>query len=176
MKRIFVLLLAATMSVACMMDGTDQVWLDRVPIKISVDKPATKSRANDSSFEEGDKIGLYVVNYENSAPGELAASGNYADNVEFTLSNTWTSYEEIYWKDQYTKTDFYVYYPYAADGIADVTAYSYGVYTNQSTEEYYFASDFLWGKKEGVSPTKEAVSISTKHLFSNALIYVTSPV
>ena len=172
MKRIFISLLAATMFVACVTDGTDQLWLEKVPIKISVDKPTTKSRANDSSFEVGDEIGLYVVNYENSAPGELLNSGNHADNVRFTLSDSWTSYEEIYWKNQSTKTDFYVYYPYFANGIADVTAYAHAVSIDQSTEENYFASDFLWGKKEGVSPTKEAVAISTKHLYSNALIYI----
>ena len=34
----------------------------------------------------------------------------------------------------------------------------------------YKASEFLWGKTAGVTPTEEAVNITTNHTFSNALI------
>lgn len=167
MKKFYLSLLAATMFVACTTDDSGILpWGDKVPIKISMEQ----TRANDSTFENGDQVGLYVVNYEGTTAGTLLSSGNHVDNMCFTLSNGWTPNEEIYWKDQTTLTDFYAYYPYTS--AANTMEHPFSVQTNQNSEANYFASDFLWGKKSKVTPTQSAVSIATKHLFSNALIYI----
>ena len=122
------------------------------------------SRATETSFEAGDKVGLFVVNYNGSSAGTLQNTGNHADNVKFTYSSTWTPEREIYWKDETTKADFYCYYPYAT--ITDVAAYKFAVNADQSTEAKYKASDFLLGKTGGVSPSSDAVDITLKHVFS----------
>ncbi len=122
------------------------------------------SRVSETSFESGDKVGLFVVNYNGSSAGTLQNTGNHADNVKFTYSSTWTPEREIYWKDETTKADFYCYYPYAT--VTDVAAYKFSVAEDQSTEANYKASDFLWGKTGAVSPSGNAIDITLKHVFS----------
>lgn len=140
----------------------------QIPINIAV---GTWTRATDAAYEANDQVGIYVVNYNGSTAGTLAASGNHVDNKQFTYDGSkWTSASEVYWKDQTTKADFYCYYPYAS--TVDISAYSFGVQADQSTEANYKKSDFLWGKSSGVAPTASAVPITTNHIFSNMLIYL----
>ena len=169
MKKFLLLLAVAAMSAACIGDLSDQFGQGeggKLPINISV----AQSRANDVAFENGDQLGLYVVNHNASGAGILKSYNNHVDNMRFTLSSTWTPDENIYWLDNSTKADFYAYYPYGIP--ANVNAYAFSVKNDQSSEADYWASDFLWGKRSSVSPTAEAVAIETEHLFSNALIYV----
>lgn len=128
------------------------------------------TRVTDWGYENQDKIGLYVVNYNGTTPGTLQNSGNHVDNMRFTYDGTWTPDKEIYWKDESTKADFYCYFPYST--LSDISAHSFSVKEDQSTEQAYTASEFLYGKTAGVSPTEEAVSITTKHIFSCAVINV----
>ena len=137
----------------------------KIPISISTQI----TRATDSDFERDDKVGLYVVNYNGSTSGTLVSSGNHVDNMRFTYSGSWTPDEEIFWKDESTKADFYIYYPYTTN-ISNISALPASVKTNQTTEENYKASDFLWGKTAGIAPTKNAVSMMVKHLTSNIII------
>ena len=123
------------------------------------------TRATDTSFENGDKVGIYVVNQ----PNTLKATGNHADNIGFTYSGSWSAVTTIYWKDETTKADFYCYYPYASS-ISNVEAYSFAVKTDQSSVANYKASDFLWGKTTGVAPTKDAVGITVKQAMSNVIV------
>ena len=43
------------------------------------------SRATETSFESGDKVGLFVVNYNGSSAGTLQNTGNHADNVSLLI-------------------------------------------------------------------------------------------
>ena len=133
---------------------------DRLPINIST----TLTRATDSAFEAGDKVGIFIVN----EPDALATSGNHVDNMGFTYSSKWTPDTPIYWLDQTTKADFYCYYPYAS--TANTAAHAFATKADQSSLANYKASEFLWGKTTGVAPTEEAVNITTNHTFSNALV------
>ena len=56
--------------------------VSKMPISLTIGK---WTRANDTTFESGDKVGIYVVNYDGSAAGALAASGNQVDNMRFTM-------------------------------------------------------------------------------------------
>ena len=162
MKKFFVLAAMAAM-VSCSNNVEDVPTIletDKLPINIST----TLTRATDSAFEAGDKVGIFVVN----EPNELAASGNHVDNMGFTYSTKWTPDTEVYWLDKSTKADFYCYYPYAE--AANTTAHSFATKADQSSLANYKASEFLWGKVAGVAPTEEAVNITTNHTFSNALI------
>lgn len=140
----------------------------KIPINLSI---GNYTRANDTAFENGDKVGIYVVNYNGSTAGTLATSGNHVNNTQFTYNGSaWTPASTIYWLDQTTHADFYAYYPYSAS--ASISAHSFSVKTDQSTEANYFASDFLWGKATNIAPIKNAVPITTNHTFSNILIYL----
>ena len=145
-------------------DGTEMN--EQLQVSISMNSLA---RVTDAAYETGDNVGLYIVNYNEDAPGALQASGNHADNAKFTKAvSEWTPATPIYWKDKTTKADFYCYYPYAA-GMS-TTAYSFAVKEDQSSEANYKASEFLWGKATGVAPTKEAVNITTDRLMSNIIV------
>ena len=134
---------------------------EKLPINIST---TIFTRATDSAYEAGDKVGIFVVN----EPNVLKASGNHIDNMGFTYSTTWTPDTPIYWLDKTTKADFYCYYPYA-EGVS-TTSHTFATKANQSQLADYKASEFLWAKTVGVEPTEESVNITTKHTFSNAVI------
>ena len=163
MKKLFTLMAAVAAMVSCS-DNVENIpttpETDKLPINIST----TLTRATDSAFEAGDKVGIFVVN----EPNTLATSGNHVDNMGFTYSSKWTPDTPIYWLDQTTKADFYCYYPYAE--AANTAAHTFATKANQSQLADYKASEFLWGKTTGVAPTEEAVNITTNHTFSNALV------
>ena len=101
MKKIFTLMAAVAAMVSCsenLENAPATPETDRLPINIST----TLTRATDSAFEAGDKVGIFVVN----EPNELAASGNHVDNMGFTYSSVWTPDTPIYWLDKSTKADF----------------------------------------------------------------------
>ena len=140
----------------------------KLEIKISPSIGSTK--ATDFGFESGDKIGLYVVNYNGSVPGTLKSNGNHVDNMRFTYSGTWIPDSQIFWKDNATHADFYLYYPYRQ--IYDVTAVAIEAPADQSTEDKYKAADFMFGKTSNVLPSESAVGISANHLLSRVNISV----
>lgn len=140
---------------------------ENLKINLSMDL-ATK--VTDTAFESGDEVGIYIVNYVDGVAGSLAALGNHYDNVKHTYSTSWTPAEEMYWLDKTTKADFYCYYPYG--NPSSVTAYPFAVNADQSTLANYKASDFVWGKASGVSPTSNLVQIATNHVMSNMAIYL----
>ncbi len=135
------------------------------PEKWAINISTSITRATDTSFENGDKVGIYVVNQ----PDALKSSGNHADNIGFTYSGSWSAATTIYWKDETTKADFYCYYPYASS-ISNVEAYPFAVKADQSSVVNYKSSDFLWGKTTGVTPTKNVVGITVKHAMSNVIV------
>ena len=50
------------------------------PEKWAINISTSITRATDTSFENGDKVGIYVVNQ----PNALKTSGNHVDNIGFT--------------------------------------------------------------------------------------------
>lgn len=168
MKKIVFLTIAASLLafVSCQKgDGAGQVSLDgdRLPIQLSL---SLQTKATDAGYENGDKIGVYV-SYQNG----LEPSGNYLDNVGFSLQNgVWEADATIYWADKTTPADFYCYYPYGVPFNA--RSYNFTVKSDQSTKANYSASDFLWGRTLGAAPGTGVVSISTSHIMSNILVYL----
>lgn len=140
---------------------------EKRPIHIS---PTLQSRATESNFEIGDYIGLYIVNHpSNGSVAKLQTSGNHVDNMKFTYNGTWTAASPIYWKDNVTHADFYLYYPYTTS-IGDVNAIPWSVNAAQSTSEKYKAGDLLIGKTTDVTPTESDVGIAARHMMSQMVI------
>ena len=163
MKKLITLAALATLIFSCSESPISEQ--NPIPEKWPINISTSITRATDTAFENGDKVGIFIVNQ----PNALKASGNYVDNMAFTYSGKWSSASPIYWKDETTKADFYCYYPYA-DNVSSIDAYPFSIKADQSTSANYKASDFLWGKTTGVSPTKEAVGITVSHLMSNIVI------
>ena len=160
---------------ACSTDGgngTDPVQpspttKEKLPISINT---SVATRATDEAFEVGDQIGLFVVNREaNGTANSLKTLGNYIDNMQFTYDGTWKATSSIYWKDETTHADFYLYYPYQKY-INNVTAVPVQVKADQSDLADYKSSDMLIGKTLDVAPTDQAVKIEAKHMMSQAII------
>lgn len=138
----------------------------KIPITISLYDSGT--RATDASYETGDAVGVYVVNYTGTTPGTLTNTGNHVDNMRFINGAQWVPDQTIYWKDNTTHADFYAYYPYKT--VGNITALPFSVKSDQSTESGYKQSEFLWGKTANVIPAESAVGIATKHIFSNVIV------
>ena len=142
-----------------------------LPITISTSVSGVEeSRVTDYAFEAGDEAGLYVVNRRaDGSAAHLLAQGNHVDNMHFTYNGTWTPDSPIYWLDNETHADFYLYYPYKAS-VADVEALPFSVAADQSTEAAYKSGDVVIGSALNVVPTESAVSIEAKHVMSQMLI------
>ena len=174
MRKILFLMVAAAFAVcSCNKPGPEpepEPQPELIPIRLSTD---ISTKATDSQYENGDMIGVYVVNNVDGEAGTLANSGNHLDNTKFTFDGTeWKADKEVYWADQTTPADFYCYYPYTAS-VSDVTALTFSVKENQSSIADYKASDLLYGKTTGAQPSEEPVKITTKHALSNIIVYVT---
>ena len=134
------------------------------------------TRVDDSGFCAGDEVGLYLVNYNGDTAGTLLLEDNQADNVKFTSNEEgqWVSEYDIFYKDNDTKVDFYAYYPYAQP--SSIEAYPYEVALDQTKgAEHgqmaaYEASDFLWAKKEAVTPTESKVALKFHHQMASARV------
>lgn len=148
-----------------------------INLDASVNQVAT--RVNAQGFEDGDALGLYAVNYENSnqTPGILLDKGNQADHIKYVFSESdwkWTPVKPVYYKDANTLVDLYVFYPYAEPSV--VNAYNFEVQKDQSTTETqtrlsgYEASDFMWGKVADVAPAESAVKVRLEHKMAGAYV------
>ena len=109
------------------------------------------TRASDYGFVTGDRMGIFIVDYDDGVPGTLAASANRASNVLYTFDGeeyVWSAPLEIYWRDSRTPIDVYGYYP-GVNYIENPTAYQFEVSWQQSVlpqegeMSNYEASDLL---------------------------------
>lgn len=142
---------------------------EKLQIKINANPGNT--RVTDNKFDNGDRVGIFVVNYDSETPGSLSLSGNHVDNMAFSYSGSWTSATPIYWKDDKTHADFYLYYPYS-ESLPSVYAIPFEVKADQSSEQNYKASEFMTGKTINATPSESAVNITANHLMSQANIYL----
>lgn len=138
------------------------------------------TRANDYGFVTGDRMGIYVVDYENGQPGDLSFSGIRAQNVLYTYngdSYSWSSPTTIYWRDKQTPVSIYGYYP-GQNYISDPTAWKFSVQTDQSTPAEngslsgYEQSDLLWGKQGRVEFTQEQIVIKYQHILAGVRVHL----
>ena len=148
----------------------------RIELSGEIDQVAV-TRVNDGGFCDGDRMGIYIVDYKADIPGTLQQSGNRADNVCYTYDEAnrkWNSDQDVYWKDNHTHIDVYGYYPYANPESID--NYTFNVQRDQSTATSdgkkggYEASDFLWGKLSDVAPTSAALRLLLRHRMSSGCV------
>ena len=111
------------------------------------------TKAGDTYFDEGDKIGLYASEPLNLYDVALVAGGNGFLKPEKT----------IYWTPDAGVVSFTAYYPYGA--LAPGRKTYFEVYENQSSYGYYTASDVMGALTEAEYPATE-VSFTFAHLLS----------
>ena len=166
-----ILAIAALLMVGCENSEDIPVVEDGV-MQIEVLHPSA-TRATETAFEGGDKIGLYATEYNGDVASPLQISGNWANNVATTYDGAiWTPAKKIFWSEN--RMDVYGYYPYMTPTSIDEHLWS--VQLDQSTPETadalsgYEASDFLWGKATGVSQTDGDVQLEFKHRCSKLVV------
>jgi len=179
MKKIFFTILTV---VGMMVSCSDETGLfigsdGNLPISISAEYPVkgVSTRATDNGFQDGDAVGLFVVDYNSDGtPGELLMKGNRADNVRFDFNGAnWTANYQIYWANKNTPADFYGYYPFNSS-IQSVTEHDFSVYANQdgttADKSNYEQSDLLWAKAEKVQPTTDCIQLRYRHLMAGITV------
>lgn len=169
--------IAFAILVACSSCGNDGPSVPSTPsepdkpnVQIPINIGTTISRATETAFENGDQMGLFVVN--RNADGSavpLKPSGNYVDNMLYTYVTSWNPASALYWKDAETHADFYMYYPYTST-ITSVDAMPFKVNADQSSEAAFKASDLIVGSTLDVVPTASPVNIMAKHIMSQVAI------
>lgn len=129
------------------------------------------TRADDAGFAYGDRMGIFIVDYEGASAGKLDMDNNRASNVAFTYdgeSGKWKASQAVYWKDEFTPIDVYGYYPFD-NSMLSATEHSFTVEADQSQEggdgslSGYEKSDFLWAKQTKMSPTGEPIILNYSH-------------
>ena len=170
MKKIYTIIATALCMMACSSENKEvptpqpEPEISQIPINIMLND---WTRATDTSFENGDKVGIYVVNN----PEKFVTKGNHADNVKYNYTGVWNPEKPIYWKDKTTTADFYCYHPYTS-AIEDITKLRISVKEDQSTLPAYKSSEFLYGKVKNIAPSTNPVKINVKHMMSNLYIYL----
>ncbi len=139
------------------------------------------TRADDYGFVAGDRMGVYIVDYEGEVPGALSATDNRASNMLYTYggdeSRAWKSPTQIYWRDKQTPIDVYGYYP-GYNYINQPTAWQFEVQASQDMEAKdgnlsgYEQSDLLWGKTTKVMPTKDQIVIRYDHILAGVRVHL----
>ena len=172
MKKIFSILVVATLLMVGCENSEDIPVVEDGVMQIEVLHP-NATRATETAFESGDKIGIYATEYNGDVASPLQISGNWANNVATTYDGAiWTPAKKIFWSEN--RMDVYGYYPYMTPTSIDEHLWS--VQLDQSTPETadvlsgYEASDFLWGKATGVSQTDGDVQLEFKHRCSKLVV------
>lgn len=155
-------------------DGPAPASGSRIRLQADIDQ-VNVTRADDSGFADGDKIGIYAVAFGHDGnPGTLLPEANLVTNLGFTYNaqtNSWNGDRDIYFPDDKTPLDFYAYYPYVNE-IDNTEAYRFTVARNQSQEAVggklpaYEQSDLLWAKSAGVSPSTPLVTLTLHHILA----------
>ena len=136
------------------------------------------TRATDSGFANGDRIGIFVADYSGDVPESLADGTLRADNLPFTYDEAkgeWMSGKTLYWKNQNTAVDVVGYYPYT-ESVDNPTAYSFSIDTHQERTATvtrlggYEASDLLWAKSVKALPGNGTINLTFRHLMAGVTV------
>lgn len=122
------------------------------------------SRATDTAFEKGDRIGVYVV----KGGSLIQPVGNEVNNETFSFDGTkWTAARNVFWNEG--TFDVYAYYPHI-DNIIDTEECLFSVSEDQSTHAGYTSSDFVWASNMGVKASADPVALSFSHRLSKVVV------
>ena len=156
--------------------GPDAMGDNSLPITLTAAYP-TVSRASDAGFEDGDRMGVYVLDYKDGVTPSITGERR-ADNVGFAFNgsdNSWTSDAPVYWADGKTPADIIAYYP-MQNTISDPTVFAHSVSRRQDKEGQnglmgdYEASDLLWAKAVKAMPTAGRVDLTLSHAMAGVRV------
>lgn len=157
---------------ACQHEETDnRPSTDGGPLPMTFRASHPSTRATETDFELGDRIGVYM------APSDtvLQIGGNWLNNeLLANMGGQWTATRTLYWPAEGTYTA-YAYYPYNSH-IESVTDQPFSVSLDQSTARTdttlggYEASDLLFATTPRLTATDKPVNLTFKHIMSRLKI------
>ena len=161
---------AVALLTACADDDAPQYKdAKSTPMTFVVDYPSMV-RANDTDFETGDRIGLYV----SAAGAPLEIGGNLVNNEALTFDRSqWTAARTLYW-DEGTY-NAYAYYPYIKD-VSSVEDQLFSVSVDQSKARTstllggYEASDLLFATSKDITASTSPIHLTFRHIMSKLKI------
>ena len=161
---------AVALLTACADDDAPQYKdAKSTPMTFVVDYPSMV-RANDTDFETGDRIGLYV----SAAGAPLEIGGNLVNNEALTFDGSqWTAARTLYW-DEGTY-NAYAYYPYIKD-VSSVEDQLFSVSVDQSKARTstllggYEASDLLFATSKDITASTSPIHLTFRHIMSKLKI------
>lgn len=149
MKRFLFLISVPVLIVACSKD----INKPEEPASVGqITISPTVTKVTETSFEQGDKIGLTIVRN----------SGIWADNASLSYDGGVFSGELNWYPDKDAST-LKAYYPYSENFP---TTFTVALDQRNGTS----SSDFVAAVKNGVTPSSEAISMTFTHKLSNILI------
>ena len=135
-----------------------------------------ETRATSSSFETGDEVSLYAVEYDGLNSMPLQVGGNWFNNEKLTYDGSvWNSARALYWSN--VACDFYAFYPYQAS-IGTMERYSFSLATDQNSPRSsselggYEASDLMYASATNVSRSAGSVNLTFRHIMSKLVVSV----
>ncbi len=166
----FVMLAVAAIGfVACSKDdgcgvsgtGDMRVKIDPTIANPAVVATARATRATDTDFEAGDRMGLTVT---------LADGAVYLNNEELTCGEGGVfSSSAVWYEDVNAASTLFAYYPYQQGAAAPA---EFAVAADQRGDGYA-ASDLIVGTKTGVTPTSLATPMTFKHKMARLIVEIT---
>lgn len=143
--------------------------------EIRVEASMKQTRASGTSFDIGDKMGLYAVEYTGDEVASLQVAGNFINNEALTYDGSvWSGDRTLYWSGK--PCDFYGIYPYQE--LTTVSEYLFDLPTDQNSPETddalsgYEAADIMWAKATKVSREDDAVQLQFKHMMSRVVVKI----
>lgn len=141
---------------------------DKVAMAFTFSHPS-QSRVTETSFENGDAVGLFVSETDKI----LEIAGNAVNNEKLTYSGSaWNPEHKLYW-DSGTY-NVYAYFPHLSR-ITSITDLPFEIATDQQTiskdaPDGYEASDFLFAKASGVTASASPVNLTFSHIMSKLTV------
>lgn len=147
---------------------------DNIPADNGREKVIISLHAENGVIDNEIEAGLYMVNCFNGSAEELLPAGNYVDNRNIVYGNNgWQLKTPLYWYDEITPADFYVYAPYNKN-VPDARSLSFSVATDQTSLDRMAESDFLWGASKKQTPSTGGFELKMQHHFSKMTVVVTA--
>jgi len=146
---------------SCVNQVNSDIASGTIPITFSTNVMNSSTRVTETTFEQGDKVGLYAVLTSNSITQK-----RYIDNIwlEYGEEGTLIPEKTIFYPEGDAKLDFISYYPYQTQGIEQGKAeLSVSVQTDQSNAKQRSQSDFLIAKASNIAGSNQAVGLNYIH-------------
>ena len=159
MKIMSLALLAAALLMTSCEEDPEEV--ERMAIKVSA-TIENYTRATDSSFEEGDAVGLHIL-----------TDDVFLNNAKFSFTKgNLQSKQTLYWyKSVDVEATLLAYYPYDAQAFYSKRSYAFEVNADQSTEQKYKESDFMIAQTVA-KPANKAIELPFHHVLSKVILAI----